>query len=164
MDLRRLFSVAKEGWVNRPGTQTLGARALQLREMAVDLDKQASAHRASALPDQAAHMRLNEIATASPREAVLRGWNEVAQLLRQLSERQAIARTGSMCRLLGTLERRELLDFHAYALLRDMYVFKVDASGASAADLSPEVARDYAVAVRGAHRMLYRMLAYGPNR
>lgn len=164
MNLRLLFSLAKEGWVNRPRTQSLAVRARELRAMAVDLDKGVSAHGESAFPDQVAYVRLNEMANASPRDAVLEGWNEVALLLRQLSERQAISRAGDMWGLLNNLERRKLLDFHAYALLRDMYAFRGDATGAASADLSPETAQDYAVAVRGAHRLLYRLLSYRPNR
>lgn len=164
MNLRRLLSLAKEAWVNRPGTLSLSVRALELRTMAVDLDKEAFVDGASASPDQVGYVRLNEIAGASPREAVLEGWKEVALLLKQLSERQAITSTGDTWGLLNTLESRKLLDFHAYALLRDMYAFWVDATGAVSADLPPEAAQDYAVAVRGARRLLYRLLAYRPNR
>jgi hypothetical protein len=163
MNLRRLFSLAKEGWVNRPQTQPLGIRARDLRRMAVDLDKEVSAHGVPALPDQVAYVRLNEVANTSPREAVLEGWNEVSLLLRQLSAQRGIAFKGGTLGLLNTVERQKLLDFHAYALLRDMYAFKVDAAGPSSVDLSPEAAQDYAVAVRGAHRVLSRLLAYVPN-
>ncbi len=163
MNLRHLFSLAQEGWVNRPVTQPLGIRAMDLRRMAVDLDKAVSAQGASALSDQVAYVRLKEVAQASPREAVLEGWNEVESLLRQLSEQRGIKLKSSTLSLLDTLERRKLLDFHAYALLRDMFAFWVDATGTSSAELSPEAAQDYAVAVRGAHRLLYRLLAYGPH-
>jgi hypothetical protein len=165
VNLRQLLSVAKEGWVNRPRNQLFEIRAQELRKMALGLESltSASGGHARPQPDQDIYVKLSQVAQASPRRAVLEGWDDIWRLLWQVCEQRAIAPKGDTVELLNALERHKVLDFHAYALLRDMYTFNINAAATLSADLTPLVALDFAMAVRGAQRLLHRLIAEGMN-
>ena len=132
--------------------------------MAIGLDAEMSGHGARARPDQNAYVKLAKLAQESPRAAVLEGWNDVSRMLRQVCDRHAIPCRGGTVEQLNALERRKLLDFHAYALLRDMNAFSVDTMASPSTDIALPVAQDYAVAVRGAQRLLHRLAAEAVSR
>ncbi len=127
--------------------------------MAIDLETGTSGDITQAPSDQNNYVTLAQLAQESPRDAVLEGWNEVSRLLQLVCDLHGIQREGGNLGLLNSLERRKLLDFHAYALLRDMNAFSVDAMATAPSHIAPPVAQDYAVAVRGAKRLLHRLAA-----
>lgn len=132
--------------------------------MAIDLETGTSGHITHAPPDQNNYVKLAQLAQESPRDAVLEGWNDVSRLLQQVCDLHGIRSEGGNLGLLNSLERRKLLDFHAYALLRDMNAFSVDAMVTPSSQIAPPVAQDYAVAVRGAQRLLHRLAAGAMDR
>jgi len=143
----------------------LRQRALALRDPAPPADR---AHEPRRLPsaedDQADYVALLGLTNDDPPAVFSSGMALLSNRTGTLAARVGRSPRRAFVSLLGDLKDAGHLDFEAYALLRDLASLASDAVRAPPGHITREAALDAALAVRGAHRLLARLIAAEPDK
>ncbi|ARN21176.1 hypothetical protein [Piscinibacter gummiphilus] len=143
----------------------LRQRALALRDPAVPMDRSREPTLLpSAEDDQADYVALLGLTNDDPPAVFSNGMALLSNRAARLAARTGLSPRRAFVRLLDDLKDAGHLDFEAYALLRDLASLASDALRAPPEHITRTAALDVALAVRGAHRLLARLIAAEPDK